>query len=137
MAKVWVEISQKTGRAITIFKNKKATLRCEGTVQLQERELAVNAIRLAVFERDGYQCMKCGKELSFRGGELDERQARGTTVKLADDTYQSGQVSVENCQVLCRKCHTGAGGKHDRAPSFTTSETRKHHWHHPVEPSIT
>ena len=83
-----------------------------------DRSLAVGQIRYAVLDRDGWCCVHCGQPVNMETSELDEKQARGQCDQQPDGEFQSGEVSVENCQILCRKCHTGPGGKHDRAPSF-------------------
>lgn len=130
--KVWVEVGP-TGLAIEIFRNKKmAALRAithqglgpEPVIVEMEYAQAVGEIRRQVFERDDYTCVKCGCFVVWErhkpnSGELDERQARGKCEKGDDGAYHSGAVSVANCQTLCKKCHTGPGGKQDRSPSFT------------------
>ncbi|VVB51622.1 Uncharacterised protein [uncultured archaeon] len=124
-----------TGLAIRIFRTKKAAVLYqlrpshgmnEPIIRQMEKFQAVGEIRRQVFKRDEYACVKCGKEVIWEAGfpnsgEMDERQARGNCVQSPDGTYQSGEVSVANCQTLCRNCHTGAGGKQDRSPSFTKS----------------
>ena len=130
----WVELGA-DGQAIRIFRTKKAAVLYqirpshglrEPIITQMERATAVGQIRRQVFERDDYRCVKCGKTVIWErdkpnSGELDERQARGNCLQQPDGTYQSGEVSVANCQTLCKACHTGPGGKQDRAPSFTKS----------------
>lgn len=128
MSKEWVELGP-TGLAIRIFRHKKSAVRYSvnnpaATVREMLRKLAVEQIRRQVFTRDEYACVKCGKLLVWERGlsfsaELDEVQARGTCLQGEDNEYSSGEISVANGQTLCGKCHTGGGGKHDRAPSFT------------------
>jgi 5-methylcytosine-specific restriction endonuclease McrA len=84
-----------------------------------DRSQAVRQIRYAVFDRDGWQCIHCGQLVDKQSGELDERQARGKCKQQPDGDFQSGEVSIANCQTMCRQCHTGPGGKHDRALSFS------------------
>lgn len=130
MSKQWVEINPATGKCVRIFRNKKAAalyyLRpshglTQPCITQMEKAEAVHQIRSQVFENDGYTCVKCGKMVTSSTGEMDEREARGRCVRQPNGTYQSGEVSVVNCQTLCRNCHTGPGGKHDRSPSFTKS----------------
>lgn len=134
-SKVWVEVGP-TGLAITIFRNKKMAaihavnpnrgLAPAPNMREMPRDLATGQIRLQIYERDDRRCVHCGLELVWERGfwnsmEMDERQARGSCLEVADGVYCSGQVSVANGQSLCKKCHTGAGGKQDRAPSFSKS----------------
>lgn len=135
MAKDYVELGP-TGLAIRIFRTRKAAalylsnpnrgLAPEPVIVPMEHAQAVDEIRRQVFERDDYTCVKCGCMVVWErhqpnSGELDEQQARGKCVEVDTGHYQSGEVSVENCQTLCKKCHTGRGSKHDRSPSFTKS----------------
>ena len=157
MARVWIEADPVLKLAIRIFRNAKAAAKHQTknptavVVQL-EFAYAVDEIRRQVFCRDGWSCVKCGQMVCWaRGrvnsGELDERQARGKTVETAGGNYQSGEISVENCQTLCNRCHTsGPHAKHDRSPSFSTTErlsvkpnvgTDSDGWHYPLEPHIT
>lgn len=122
------------GRAIRIFRNRKMAciyavdpsrgLAPEPIIKIRFKAEAVGHIRRQVFERDDYQCVHCGsfvvwEQNRVNSGEMDEKQARGDCQKRADGRYSSGEVSVANCQTLCRRCHTGPGGKQDRSPSFT------------------
>lgn len=141
MSKEWVEQSPATGLAIRIFRNKKqAAIHCanpnrgldpEPIIRQMERSVAVDQIRRQVYDKYEHKCAKCTKLLRFERGhlnsmELDEVQARGECEQVSKYDYQSGEVSVANGQPLCRDCHTGKGGKHDRSPSFTTTETKAH-----------
>lgn len=136
MAKVWTELDPKTRLAICIFRNKKMAvvyalspnrgLAPEPIIVEMERREATGQIRRQVFERDDYTCVKCGLAVVWErdlpnSGEMDEVVARGECHKGEDGHYHSGEVSVANGQTLCKKCHTGPGGKQDRSPSFTKS----------------
>ena len=87
-------------------------------IRQMDRSTAVGQIRYAVLDHAGWCCVHCGQPVNMETSELDEKQSRGQCDQQSDGEFQSGEVSVENCQILCRKCHTGLGGKHDRAPSF-------------------
>jgi hypothetical protein len=87
---------------------------------------AVGQIRRQVFKRDDYCCVNCSAMVVWErhrpnSGEMDEVQARGNCIQSQDGHYRSGEISVANCQTLCKKCHTGPGGKQDRSPSFHKS----------------
>ena len=136
--KVWTEIDPTTGKSIRIFRNwKMAAIAMVNpsrglaplVMEHRDKSLAVEQIRRQVFKRDDYRCVKCGLMVVWdRGfsnsGEMDEVQARGKCVAGDDGHYHSGGVSVANCQTLCKRCHTGHGGKHDRAPSFSKTYGR-------------
>lgn len=129
MDKVWVELGE-LGDARRIFKSKKAAVKAQvdGTLRpvvLMPYAIAIGQIRRIVFELCERMCVKCGQVLIYERGswnsmEMDERQARGKIVQK-DGEYLSGEISVENCQSLCRTCHTGPGGKHDRRPQFSSA----------------
>src|SRR5262249_46319204 len=98
-------------------------------IRQMPRALAVEQIRRKVYDRCEHRCTRCQQFLVFERGfvnsmEMDEIQPRGKCEQVSRFDYQSGEVSVANGQALCRSCHTGHGGKHDRSPSFTTSETK-------------
>lgn len=123
----WVQLNKQNGVAIRIFRSKKAAafsivLNEACIVTEREHALAVGQIRRQVFTRDEFTCVKCGQELTWATAEMDERQARGRCEKV-EGGYQSGEVSVENCQTYCRSCHTsGPNAKHKRAPSFSRGQ---------------
>lgn len=135
MSKYWVELGP-TGLAIRIFRTKKAAAIYQSTheipfpvIRRMEYAQAAAQIRRQVYEKSYHKCAGCGKLLRYESGfpnsmEMDEVQARGKCEQISRFDYQSGEVSVENGQALCRDCHTGKGGKHDRSPSFTTTETK-------------
>lgn len=58
-------------------------------------------VRVAAFERAKGCCEKCGVHLT--AGKIDYDHI------LAD--WLGGEPTLENCAVLCRSCHRGAGGK--------------------------
>jgi 5-methylcytosine-specific restriction endonuclease McrA len=86
-----------------------AKSRWNGIILTCKKVLTTEEIRRIVFERDEYHCVKCGELVTFETGHMDEIIPRG----------KGGKVSVENCQVLCARCHIGPGGKHDRRPRWT------------------
>lgn len=131
--KVWVELGE-NGGAARIFRTRKAVsqwLNIQGphpgnkVAVVMDRATAVGQIRRKVWERDGGCCVKCGHTLLWASGfahsmEMDEIQAKGKCVRDEDGQYRSGEVSVMNCQSLCRGCH---GKKHDRVPKFSKPGT--------------
>jgi len=75
------------------------------------RSQAVEEIRRQVFEKDDYQCRHCGEFVTWKTGQMDEIVARG----------KGGEISVDNCQTLCARCHiVGPRSKHgNRLPQFS------------------
>jgi len=51
-------------------------------------------LRKIVFARDGYQCVKCGNELSLHCHHIDP---------VANNPIES--ADVDNCITLCKECH--------------------------------
>lgn len=123
MAKVWVELNNLEGQPVRIFRNYKIACQADlddGSVLIRvEERWAVGHIRRQVFDRDRFRCVVCGEPGNWDELEMDERVARGTCVEVSKGEFRSGEVSVANCQTLCKSCHTGIGGKHDRNPQWT------------------
>ena len=103
---VFVEVDER-GDPIRILKNAKfaAQLPVE-SVQEVPRAYAVGHIRRIVFGRAGCtphqagQCEDCGASIiwtagNWKSGEMHEKVFRSL----------GGEISVENCVALCRKCH--------------------------------
>ena len=65
---------------------------------------AVGSIRRQVFERARnpltglVECENCGRIITWEFGEMHERVPKGN----------GGEVSLGNCEALCRECHTGS-----------------------------
>lgn len=55
-------------------------------------------IRLAVFERDGYACLRCGSRSDLRADHVVPE-------------VQGGEASEENLQTLCAPCNSWKGTK--------------------------
>lgn len=49
-------------------------------------------IRYAVFERDGYQCVRCGSRNNLQCHHIEYRS-------------QGGVHSIDNCETVCWICH--------------------------------
>lgn len=107
---VWVE--QTGGQVIRIFRSQKlAFANCEDP-QVMYKDEAVPAIRRQVYDRQEGLCLWCGGSMKWKGSlfermHMDENIPKGS----------GGEVSTENCQGLCYKCHILV--KHgDRRPRF-------------------
>jgi hypothetical protein len=92
------------GLPIRIFRDKSWRYLPEDEVQIMDRANAVGAIRAQVFDRseteDGNnnECENCGRYITWKSFEMHESLPKGS----------GGEVSVENCEALCHKCHTGS-----------------------------
>ena len=67
-------------------------------------------VRRAVFERDGWRCVKCG-----RGGRLECDHVTPLDREPGQDPYD-----VNGCQTLCRACHiekTARENRHEPTPA--------------------
>ena len=112
--KVWVQIATNPLRVVRIFKNQRAAsllVGFEDIVRYILKASAVGNIRKQVFERDGYACTHCGKEVTWNTGHMHERVWKG----------RGGEVSVDNCTVLCYDCHMNdpVAGHGKRKPQFS------------------
>lgn len=121
----WVEFDN-AGMPIRIFHDKKSaretqTLQPELTIAEVPHAGAIESIRRQVFERDEWQCVDCGEELTWESAQLDEVLARGSCTKDAKGDYHSGEQSVANGQTLCNRCHRK---KTDRDPQLGTPRER-------------
>ena len=65
-----------------------------------------DAVRRAVFERDGWQCRACGK-----AGRLEADHI----VRLEDDPDQD-PYDPNGVQTLCRSCHIAKTARENRRP---------------------
>lgn len=128
--KCWAEVN-KDGRAIRIFRNKRAAARrqyADNAALVCElvRAQATDDIRRAVHARDEESCVHCGKALLYGQMELHERQSRGTILETEAGDYEGGEVSIENSETRCKDCHTvnkdSAHG--NRQPQFSTPSGR-------------
>jgi len=94
------------GLPIRIFRDKKWL--DYPTVEITKAE-AVKGIRTQVFRRcwnplsGNFECEKCGRTITWISGEMNERIPKGS----------GGEVSLDNCEALCRSCHqTGPDAAH-------------------------
>jgi hypothetical protein len=93
---VWCEVGL-DGRAVRIFKNRRAAVECSiplGGAYLL-RASAVSDIRRQIWERDKKKCVHCGNTVPYGVFEMHERVWRG----------RGGEVSVENGVTLCSADH--------------------------------
>lgn len=65
-------------------------------------ETMVSAIRTAVFKRDNYTCVYCGKRLSRRSTATQENRP---TADHIIPKSQGGDSTEENLVTACRKCN--------------------------------
>jgi 5-methylcytosine-specific restriction endonuclease McrA len=81
---------------------------CENEVQIMDRAKAVGAIRAQVFDRatgdspaggETSECERCGRTIRWETFEMHERVFKG----------KGGEVSLQNCEALCRACHRTSG----------------------------
>ena len=63
-------------------------------------------VRRAVFERDGWRCVQCG-----RGGRLECDHVTPLDCEPGQDPYD-----VNGCQTLCRACHIAKTRGENRNP---------------------
>ena len=108
---VWIELDSTTGLAVRIFRSKKEALSSGVVVQQEDKASATKQIRRAVFVRDNFYCVHCGKYVTWSSGHMHERKAKG----------KGGLVSLENSETRCYACHIGnEDSSHgSRRPRFT------------------
>ncbi len=99
-----VEISVE-GNVVRIFRSIESF--CEAAAQgrivtTMRRGLAVRLIRQMVRYRAGDLCERCGTALTESTGEMHETVPKG----------RGGEVSLDNCEWLCHRCHQGDDGAH-------------------------
>lgn len=73
-------------------------LRCDETYTPRRRRHIPDAMRYAVYERDGYTCLHCGTPESL---SLDHIHPYS----------MGGEDSFENLQTLCRPCNSRKGAR--------------------------
>lgn len=91
------------GRAEKIFRDKSWRDYPEGRVYITTKAEAVGDIREQVFVRSVGKCEKCGKYLTEESMEMNEKHPKG----VGWATGSGGEVSLSNCEALCRNCHQG------------------------------
>lgn len=112
------------GKPVRIFRTDKAAANSvawdEHRVKLWHYARAVQEIRHAVFERDGWACIHCGNDVTWNTGHMHEKQARGDIREVEEGTYSGGEISLDNSETRCYNCHlvdpTGHG---KRKPQFS------------------
>ena len=92
-----------TGLPIRIFKDKSWRDLPAEEVATMARADAVGGIRKQVFRRcwnpktSDFECEKCGTMITWTSGEMNEKIPKGSAAR--------GEVSLENCEALCHRCH--------------------------------
>lgn len=97
-----------TGLPIRIFRTKEWLDPAYPEVEMT-KAAAVGGIRKQVFRRcwnplsGNFECEKCGRTITWTSGEMNEIVPKGS----------GGEVSLDNCEALCRSCHqTGPDAAH-------------------------
>lgn len=105
MKLAWVEVDEFTGIAVRIFKNHKLAVEATNGLNISnlDRNLAVSQIRRQIYDRQGGICLRCPTVLTRQTMHMHETQPKG---KFVDG--KSGEVSLENCEAICFKCHQSA-----------------------------
>lgn len=104
---VRVEIDE-TGLPCRIFRDKQWRLLPDDKTSVMTKAEAVGMIRLRVYHRARHeltdaQCDRCGRYITWDGFEMNEKKLKSL----------GGEVSLENCEALCRPCHqTGPDAYH-------------------------
>lgn len=112
MTKAWVAVD-KFSAPTEIFKNRAEAARAfvgtgVHTVEM-DRARAVVHIRSKVYARAKGRCEKCNETLTPNSAHMDEKVSRG----------EGGNISLDNCWLLCSNCHIGPTGEHsNRLPDF-------------------
>lgn len=100
-----VHVEIENGLPIRIFRTKEWRLLPDDRIGTMSRAEAVCKIREQVFERatgdspaggEIIECDRCGKRITWETGEMHETLPKG----------KGGEVSLANCEALCRNCHT-------------------------------
>jgi 5-methylcytosine-specific restriction endonuclease McrA len=96
ITKVYVELEW-DGTILRVVKNAEAWKIPPERLRHWPKADAIRTIRKQVFERAGYMCEFCGKNLTWEGGEMHEKLPKG----------KGGEVSMDNSVAVCHQCHTG------------------------------
>ena len=111
MTKAWVAVDAFAAPR-EIFSSHSATLRANpdgGCIVEMDRMRAVVHIRSRVYARAKGRCEKCSETLTPMTAHMDEKVSRG----------EGGNISLDNCWLLCSDCHIGKNGEHsNRLPDF-------------------
>ena len=113
MTKAWVAVDAFAAPR-EVFKSQSAALRAiqeneKVCIVEMDRMRAVVHIRRRVYARAKGRCEKCNETLTPMTAHMDEKVSRG----------EGGNISLDNCWLLCSNCHTGPTGEHsNRLPDF-------------------
>ena len=64
----------------------------------KKKKIIDNRLKLQVYKRDGFKCLKCGSEEDLHMDHVIPES-------------KGGETTLENLQVLCRKCNISKGTK--------------------------
>jgi 5-methylcytosine-specific restriction endonuclease McrA len=111
VTKAWVAVDAYAAPR-EVFKSHSAALRANpdgACIVEMDRMRAVVAIRSRVYARAKGHCEKCNEVLTPETAHMDEKVSRG----------EGGNISLDNCWLLCSNCHVGPTGEHsNRLPDF-------------------
>jgi 5-methylcytosine-specific restriction endonuclease McrA len=82
-----------------------------GRIRLKGK--ALEELRIAVFQRDGFRCHECDKRVTWKTGHLAHIVSRGT----------GGSDTMENTRVLCSDCHLVREHNPKPCPKKPTTES--------------
>ena len=78
-------------------------LDAKGGVTRRARETIPAEIRRQIYQRDSYTCVLCG---SIGEGTTHAEKIEGFEIDHIKPNAAGGDSSIQNLQVLCRKCNT-------------------------------
>ena len=112
MMKAWVAVDALSA-PLEVFKSQSEAIRAfmaQGHHLVEmDRARAVVHIRSRVYARAKGRCEKCSETLTPGTAHMDEKVSRG----------EGGNISLDNCWLLCVSCHIGPNGEHgDRRPQW-------------------
>lgn len=104
--------TDETGLPCRIFRDKSWRLLPDSETTTMTKQEAVGCIRQRVYDRcmvppnddqSWHECERCGRTIDWDTMEMHETIPKGS----------GGEVSLENCEALCRACHqTGLDAAH-------------------------
>ena len=77
-------------------------LESKGGVTRRPRELIPRKVKISVYERDAYTCRICGL---VGVGSTHNEKTKGFEIDHIKPNAAGGDSSIQNLQVLCRRCN--------------------------------